>query len=193
MIRRLLLWWLRYRIRPEEFSFPSSLARARRVLILMPSSREALRQVEYFLSRVPRVFPRAKVTLVYPPRSIAATFYNPYGFDVVVPAMGDVGFTGWPRGRFVKKLFTKPFDVVITLDKEPTLFFAALLVKSKTQVRIGLPGGLGMPFTSVELRPARQGADPKTEFILFIEMIRKFIIPAAQAKPTGGMGVSTTS
>ncbi len=189
MIRRLLLWWLRYRIHPEEFSFPSSLARARRVLVLMPTSREALRQVEYFLSRVPRVFPRAKVTLVYPPRSIAATFYNPYGFDVIVPTIGDVGLTGWPRRRFVKNLFPKPFDVVITLNKEPTLFFAALLVKSKTHVRIGLPGGLGMPFTSVELRPSRKGTDPKTEFILFIEMIRKFIIPSAQAKPTGGTGV----
>jgi hypothetical protein len=155
----------------------------------MPSAKDALRQVEYFLSRVPRVFPRSKVTLVYPPRSIAATFYNPYGFEVLVPTIGDLGLTGWPRGRFVKKLFTKQFDVVITLDKEPTLFFAALLAKSKTQVRIGLPGALGMPFTSVELRPSRQGADPKTEFILFIEMIRKFIIPAATVKPTGGTGV----
>lgn len=192
MIYRLLIWWLRHRSRPGEFSFPGALLRARRLLVMMPSPKEPFRQAEYFLSRVPRVFPRTKVTLLYPPKSIAATFYNPYGFEVVVPAMGDVGPFGWPRRKLRRRLFAKPFDLVITLDKEPSLFFATLLVKSQTPARIGLPGGLGLPFTSVELRPARRTADPKTEFILFIEMMRKLVAPPPAVGPSGGASVPQT-
>jgi len=192
MIRRLLLWWLRCRNHPGEFSFPGALLRARRLLVMMPGPKEPFRQAEYFLSRVPRVFPRTKVTLLYPPKSIAATFYNPYGFEVVVPAMGDVGPFGWPRRKLRRRLFAKPFDLVITLDKEPSLFFATLLIKSQTPARIGLPGGLGLPFTSVELRPARRTADPKTEFILFIEMMRKLVAPPPAVDPSGGASVPQT-
>jgi hypothetical protein len=159
----------------------------------MPSLKEPFRQAEYFLSRVPRVFHRAKVTLLYPPKSIAATFYNPYGFEVVVPAVGDVGFLGWPRRKLLRRLFGKPFDLIITLDKEPNLFFAAVLTKSQTPVRIALPGGLGIPFTSVELRPARRTADPKTEFILFIEMMRKLVVPPPAVESSGGTGVPQTN
>lgn len=193
MIRRLLLWWLKSRNRPGEFSFPGALLRSRRLMVIMPGSKEPFHQAEYFLSRVPRVFPRAKVTLVYAPQSIAATFYNPYGFEVIVPALGDIGPLGWPRRKLLKRLFVKPFDLVITLDKEPSLFFAALLIKSRTPARIGLPGGLGRPFTSVELRPARRAPDPKTEFILFIEMMRKMTIPPPAAVPSGGTGVPQTN
>jgi len=192
MIRRLLLSWLKYRNHPGEFSFPGALVKARRVLVFMPSLREPFRQAEYFLSRVPRVFARAKVTLLYPPRSIAATFYNPYGFDVVVPSTGDIGPFGWPRRRLLRRLFTKPFDLIITLDKEPNLFFARIMIKSQTPARIGLPGGLGSPFTSVELRPSRQTTDPKTEFILFIEMMRKLVVPPPGVEPSGGAGVPQT-
>ncbi len=186
MIRRLLLGWLKLRVRAGEFSFPGSLIRARRVLVFMPSIKEPFRQAEYFLSRVPRVFPRAKVILLYPPRSIAATFYNPHGFEVIVPTRGDVGIFSWPRRKLLRRLFEKPCDLIITLDKEPSLFFAAILVKSQTAARIGLPGGLGMPFTTVELRPTRKSSDPKTEFILFIEMIRKLITPPPAVGPSGG-------
>jgi len=192
MIHRLLLWWLRYRNRPGEFSFPGALLRARRLLVFIPGPKEPFRQAEYFLSRVPRVFPRTKVTLLYPPRSIAATFYNPYGFEVVVPAVGEVGPFGWPRRKLLRRLFARPFDLIITLDKEPSLFFAAVLVKSQTPARIGLPGGLGVPFTSVELRPARRSADPRTEFILFIEMMRTLVTPPPAVGPLGETGVPQT-
>lgn len=192
MIRRFLLWWLKTRNQQGEFSFPGALVHCRHLLVIMPGLSEPFRQAEYFLSRVPRVFPRAKVTLLYPPRSIAATFYNPYGFEVIVPAVGDVGPLGWPRHRLLRRLFVKSFDLVITLDKEPSLFCAALLVKSQTPARIGLPGGLGTPFTSVELRPARRAPDPKTEFILFIEMMRKMTMPPPAVGPSGGTGVPQT-
>ena len=193
MIRRVLLWWLKTRNEAGEFSLPGALIHCRQLMIIMPGPQEPFRQAEYFLSRVPRVFPRAKVTLVYPPRSIAPTFYNPYRFDVVVPAIGDVGPFGWPRRKLLRRLFNKPFDLVITLDKEPSLFFAALLIKSQTPARIGLLGGLGMPFTSVEFRPTRNSPDPKTEFILFIEMMRKMTLPPSPAGPSGGIGVPQTN
>jgi hypothetical protein len=44
-------------------------------------------------------------------------------------------------------------------------------------VRIGLPDGPGAPFVNVELRHGREKADIKTEFILFVEMIRKLASP----------------
>jgi len=192
MMRGILLWWLRRQDCPREFTFPGALIRARRVLVFMPSKMEPFRQAEYFLSRMPRVFERAKVTLLYPPKSLAATFYNPYGFEVVVPAAGEVGIFGWPGKKLLRRLFVRPFDLIITLDKEPNLFFAAVMMKSQTAARIGLPGGLGMPFTSVEFRPARATDDPKTEFILFIEMMRKLVTPPTVEETSGGAGVPQT-
>ena len=192
MIRQILLWWLRRQNRQLEFSFPGALTRARRVLVFMPSKIEPFRQAEYFLSRMPRVFERAKVTLLYPPKSLAATFYNPYGFDVIVPAVGEVGPFGWPSKKLLRRLFTKPYDLIITLDKESNLFFAAVSMKSQTPARIGLPGGLGKPFTSVEFRPSRTTDDPKTEFILFIDMMRKLVAPPAAEHSSGGTGVPQT-
>jgi len=44
-------------------------------------------------------------------------------------------------------------------------------------MRLGLPNGMGEPYVTVELRHGREQADIKTEFILFIEMIRRLAAP----------------
>lgn len=173
MIRRLLLWWWARRCVPSEFTFPKALRDARRVLILMPSQNEALRQSEVFLSRVRQVFPRAEVTLLYPPKTMVARFYNPYRFKIATPEKGDVWWFGIPRKSFVERVLPQPFDVLITLNREESVFFAAVTILSQTPVRIGLPDGMGGPFINVELRHGRDTDDIKTEFILFIDMIRR--------------------
>ena len=185
MIRHWLIRWFAGRDRPQEFAFPSVLRGARRVLVFMPSEMEAFRQAEYFLSRLPQAFNKAKVTLLYPPKSMAPRFYNPHGFQVVVPEDKQVRWWGIPRRAFLESLFEHPFDIVITLDKSPSVFFAAVVIASGTPVRIGLPDGMGRPFVTVELRHGRPTADAKTEFILFIEMIRKLAMA-----PTGTAGVT---
>ena len=177
MIRRWLLWWWTRRDNHSEFTFPGALRDARRVLILMPSSQEGSRQSEFFLTHVPRAFPKSEVTLLYPPRSLTARFYNPYGFHAIVPSSSQVGWWGIPRKKFLRTLFEKPYDVIITLDREPSVFLAAVMVSSQTPVRLGLPNGMGAPFVTVELRHGREEADIKTEFILFIEMIRRLAAP----------------
>ncbi len=183
MIRRLLLWWWARRNVPSEFTFPKALRDARRVLILMPSQNEALRQSEVFLSRVRQVFPRAEVTLLYPPKTMVARFYNPYRFKIATPEKGDVWWFGIPRKSFVKRVLPQPFDVLITLNRTESVFYAAVTMLSQTPVRIGLPDGMGDPFINVELRHGRDTADIKTEFILFIDMIRRLATTetAAQA------------
>jgi ADP-heptose:LPS heptosyltransferase len=173
MIRELLIRWWARRDEPREFTFPTDLQRARHILVLMPLSIETLRQSEFFLARLPQAFPEAKVTLLYPPKTLAPRFSNPYGFQIVVPADSDVGWWGRPRRRFLDELFQQPFDVIIALNKEPAVYYAAVAVASGTPVRIGMPGGMGHPFVTVELRHGRPAADVKTEFILFGEMIRK--------------------
>ena len=186
-----MLNWLRHWIirfwaakeSPKEFAFPAALQNARRVLVFMPADLESFRQSEFFLSRLPQAFPRAKVTLLYPPKSLAPRFYNPHGFKVLVPELKSVWWWGAPRRAFMDKLFESKFDIVISLNKEPSVFFAAVAITSETAVRIGLPGGMGAPFVTVELRHGREAADTKTEFILFIEMIRKLATPVA---PTDG-------
>jgi len=181
MIKQWIIrWWARHD-RAREFTFPGDIQHARRVLVLMPTAIEAMRQSEFFLARLPQAFPSAKVTLLYPPKSMAPRFYNPYGFAVVVPAAGQVGWWGIPRRSFLDDLFRTPFDVLISLNKELTVFHAAVAVGSQTPVRIGLPDGIGPPFVTVELRHGRAAADIKTEFILFVEMIRKL---AATPSPT---------
>jgi hypothetical protein len=181
MIREWIIhWWARHD-RPREFTFPGDLRQARRVLVLMPTAIEAMRQSEFFLARLPQAFPQAKVFLLYPPKSLAPRFYNPYGFEAVVPTASQVGWWGIPRRSFLNDLFRKPYDVLISLNKELTVFHAAVAVGSQTPVRIGLPGGMGHPFVTVELRHGRAAADIKTEFILFVEMIRKL---AASPSPT---------
>jgi hypothetical protein len=179
MIRRWLLWWWTRRDSRAEFTFPGVLRQAKRILILMPSSPESSRQSEYFLSHVPRAFPKVDVTLLYPPKSMTARFYNPFGFHAVVPASSQVGWWGIPRKKFLLKLFEKPFDILITLDREPSVFLAAVMASSGTPVRLGLPNGMGVPYVTVELRHGREQADIKTEFILFIEMIRRLAAPTA--------------
>ena len=177
MIRRCLLWWWTRRDKRAEFTFPGALRTARRVLILMPSTQEGSRQSEFFLTHVPRAFPKSEVTLLYPPKSLTARFYNPYGFHAVVPSSSQVGWWGNPRKKFLQKLFEKPFDVLITLDREPSVFLAAVMATSGTPMRLGLPNGMGEPYVTVELRHGREQADIKTEFILFIEMIRRLAAP----------------
>ena len=180
MIQRWLLWWWARRDQPIEFSFPSALRTAKRVLILMPASNEALRLSEVFLSRVPRVFPKTtEVTLLYPPKAMVARFYKPYGFKSVVPEAGQVGWWGIPRRKFLKDFCAKPYDVMITLNQAPNVFYGAVAVHSRTPVRLGLRGGMGQPFVNVELCHDREKADIKTEFILFIEMIRRLAVPQA--------------
>ena len=78
-----------------------------------------------------------------------------------------------PRKKFTATLIAKPFDVLITLNREQSVFFGAVTVQSGAPVRMGLPNGMGDPFVNVELRHGRETADIKTEFILFIDMIRK--------------------
>ena len=173
MIARFLLTWLARRNVPAEFTFPKALRDAKRVMILMPSVNEALRQAEVFLSRVRRVFPKAEITLLYPPRTMVARYYNPFGFKNVVPEKKDVWWWGLPRKKFTATLIAKPFDVLITLNREQSVFFGAVTVQSGAPVRMGLPNGMGDPFVNVELRHGRETADIKTEFILFIDMIRK--------------------
>lgn len=173
LIRRWLLWWWARRDQPSEFRFPQALRDAKRVLILMPAAIDAMRQSEVFLSRVPRAFPKSHVTLLYPPNSMVARFYNPHGFQCVVPDSKQVGWLGVPRRRFLRKMFEKPYDVLISLNREPSVYLGAMTISSKAAVRIGLPDGMGKPFVNVELRHGRERADIKTEFILFIEMIRK--------------------
>jgi hypothetical protein len=176
-VHRWLLWWWARKDEPSEFRFPQALQNAKRILILMPDAIEALRQSEAFLSRVPRVFPKTHVTLIYPPKSMVARFYNPYGFQSVVPESKQVGWLGVPRKSFLKKVFEKPFDIVITLNRSASVFFGIMTIASKAPVRIGLPDGMGAPFVNVELRHGREKADTKTEFILFVEMLRKLAAP----------------
>ena len=176
-VRRWLLWWWARKDVPAEFRFPQAVQNAKRLLILMPEATEALRQSEVFLSRVPRIFPKTHVTLIYPPKSMVARFYNPYGFQSVVPDSRQVRWLGVPSKKFMKQLFEKPYDVVISLNRTASVFFGILTIASKAPVRIGLPGGMGGPFVNVELRHGREQADLKTEFILFVEMIRKLATP----------------
>ncbi|MEW5702482.1 MAG: hypothetical protein AB1792_09665 [Candidatus Zixiibacteriota bacterium] len=181
MIKQWIIrWWARHD-RPREFTFPGDLQQARRVLVMMPTDIEAMRQSEFFLARLPQAFPKAKVSLLYPPKSLAPRFYNPYGFAAVVPTSSHVGWWGMPRRPFLNELFHEPYDVLISLNKELTVFHAVVAVASQTPVRIGLPDGMGHPFVTVELRHGRVAADVKTEFILFVEMIRKL---AATPSPT---------
>lgn len=177
LVRRWLLWWWARKEEPAEFRFPQALHDAKRVLILMPEAADALRQSEAFLSRVPRIFPKIHVTLIYPPKSMVARFYNPYGFECVVPDSRQVGWLGVPRKGFLAKLFEKPYDIVISLNRSASVFSGAMTIASKAPVRIGLPDGMGGPWVNVELRHGREQADVKTEFILFVEMIRKLAAP----------------
>ena len=94
----------------------------------MPASAEGLRQSEVFLSRVPRIFPKTHVTLIYPPKSMVARFYNPYGFESIVPDTKQVGWLGIPHKKFLKKVFEKPFDVTISLNREPSVFFGIMTI-----------------------------------------------------------------
>ncbi len=176
-VRRWILWWWARKEVPSEFRFPQALQDAKRILILMPDAVEALRQSEVFLSRVPRIFPKTHVTLIYPPKSMVARFYNPYGFESIVPDSKQVGWLGVPRKSFLKKVFDKPFDIAITLNRSASVFFGIMTIASKAPVRIGLPDGMGGPFVNVELRHGREQADIKTEFILFVEMLRKLAAP----------------
>ncbi|MBI3872543.1 MAG: hypothetical protein HY304_05655 [candidate division Zixibacteria bacterium] len=173
--RWLIRWFARHDV-VREFSFPGDLRQARRILVLMPLALDDLHQSEFFLSRLPQAFPSAKVTLLYPPRTLAPRFYNPYGYKLVVPEAAQVTWWGIPRRAFLGQLFATPYDVIITLNREPTVFHAAVAVASQTPVRIGLSHGMGRPFITVELRHGRGSADLKTEFILFIEMIRKLTV-----------------
>ncbi len=186
MIRRWIIRWWAGRDRVQEFEFPGVLRRARRVLILMPEALDAFRQSEYFLTRLTQTFGKARITLLYPPKSLAPRFYNPHGFRIVVPGDKDVWWWGIPRRRFLNELFEKPFDVVISLNKEQSVFYAAAAVASGTPLRLGLPDGLGKPFVTVELRHGRDGADIKTEFILFSEMIRKLARSEVLPNPPAG-------
>ncbi|MEW5875787.1 MAG: hypothetical protein AB1752_11490 [Candidatus Zixiibacteriota bacterium] len=187
MIRQWLLWWWAKKNVPAEFSFPQALRDAKRVLLLMPSSVEALREVEVFLSRLPKVFPRAEVTLLYPPKSMIARFYKPYGFTTIVPGRGDVGLFGMPSSKIMGALTEKRFDVLISLNRQPSVFFAAISISSKAPVRLGLPDGMGEPFINVELRHGRENADIKTEFILFVDMLRKLAaVPAGPEESEPG-------
>lgn len=190
MIRRWIIRWWAHRDRAVEFEFPGVLRRARRVLILMPDRLEAFRQSDYFLTRLPQAFGKARITLLYPPRSLAPRFYNPHGFRVIVPDDKQVWWWGIPRRRFLNELFEKSFDVVILLNKEQSVFYSAVAVASRTPLRLGLPEGMGKPFVTVELRHGRAGADVKTEFILFSEMIRKLARSEAPPGPPPGQGVT---
>jgi hypothetical protein len=186
-IRQLIIRWWAGKDSPREFAFPAALQSARRVLVFMPADLDTFRQSEFFLSRLPQAFPRAKISLLYPPKSLAPRFYNPHGFKVVVPDPKAVWWWGSPRRSFMDSLFEVSFDVVITLNKEPSVFFAAVAITSETAIRIGLPGGMGWPFVTVELRHGREAADTKTEFILFVEMIRRLAAePIAPADATDG-------
>lgn len=183
MIRQWIIRWWAGRDRAEEFEFPGVLRRARRILILMPEQLEAFRQSEYFLTRLPQAFSKSRITLLYPPKSLAPRFYNPHGFRVVVPDDKQVWWLGIPRRGFLNELFEKPFDVVIVLNKDQSVFYSAVAVASRTPLRIGLPDGMGKPFITVELRHGRAGADIKTEFILFSEMIRKLARSESPPEP----------
>jgi hypothetical protein len=108
---------------------------------------------------------------------MVARFYNPYGFESIVPESKQVGWLGIPRKSFLKKVFDKPFDIVISLNRPASVFFGIMTIASKAPVRIGLPDGMGGPFVNVELRHGREHADIKTEFILFVEMLRKLAAP----------------
>jgi len=184
MIREWLIKWWANKDEPREFTFPGALQTAKRVLVLMPLDLEGMHQSEFFLSRLPQAFPKGKVTLLYPPKSLAPRFYNPYGFIALVPEPSHVRMFDMPKRAFMDKLFETPFDIVIALNKTPTVFYAAIIMSSKTPVRIGLPGGMGKPFVTIELRHGRNGADVKTEYILFVEMLRKLAAPPAVTPTT---------
>ncbi len=185
MIREWLIKWWARKEEPREFTFPGALQAARRILVLMPLDLEGMHQSEFFLSRLPQAFPRGKVTLLYPPNSLAPRFYNPYGFITLVPERSHVGWFEMPKRAFLDKLFETPFDVVIALNKVPTVFYAAVIMTSKTPVRIGMPGGMDKPFVTIELRHGREHADVKTEYILFVEMLRKLAAsPTTAPTPT---------
>jgi hypothetical protein len=177
IIRRWILWWWARKDEAAEFSFPQALRTAKRVLVLMPPSIEAMRDSEVFLSRLPRALPKARVTLLYPPNSIVARFYNPHGYTCVVPESKNVRLFGIPTRKLINKVVEKPFDVVISLNRDESIFYGVMTIASKAPLRIGLPDGMGKPFVNVELRHGRDDADIKSEFILFIEMIRKLAAP----------------
>jgi hypothetical protein len=184
MIKEWLIKWWANKCDDAEFTFPAALRSARRILVLMPLDLEELHQSEFFLSRLPQAFPGAKVTLLYPPKSLAPRFYNPYGFTALVPEASHVGPFGMPKRKFLDQLFEQPFDVMIALNRQPTVFFAGVAMSSHTPARIGLPGGMGRPFVTIELRHGREAADTKTEYILFVEMLRKLAAPPPAAAPT---------
>jgi len=184
VIKEWLIKWWANKDEPQEFSFPGALQSAKRILVLMPLDLEGMHQSEFFLSRLPQAFPKAKVTLLYPPKSLAPRFYNPYGFIAMVPEPSHVGMFDVPKRSFLAKLFEAPFDVVIALNKVPTVFYAAVIMSSRTAMRIGMPGGMGKPFVTIELRHGRTEADVKTEYILFVEMLRKLAAPPAVTPTT---------
>jgi len=175
-VRRWLLWWWARKDVPAEFRFPQAVQNAKRLLILMPEATEALRQSEVSSHAYREFFPRP-MSPDLSSQEHGRAFFTILWIPKCRPRFPASPLAGRPEQEIHEAVVREAVRCRHSLNRTASVFFGILTIASKAPVRIGLPGGMGGPFVNVELRHGREQADLKTEFILFVEMIRKLATP----------------
>ncbi len=134
------------------FSIPGDLYRVRHMLVLLPPGLRELTLVKGFLPTISQLFKHADITLLAMPGIQVTDIYPRKGFQIITPAIDQLGWTGLPKKAFMSVLQGYNFDMILDLNLEDSSFTSAILLSFPKSIRIGRGNALGGPYYNLEIK-----------------------------------------
>lgn len=135
-----------------SFSIPGDLLRVRHMLVLLPAGLRELTLVKQFLPTISQLFKHADITLLAMPGIQVTDIYPRKGFQIITPAVDQLGWAGLPKKTFMSVLQGYNFDMILDLNFEESHFTSAILLSFPKAIRIGRGNSLGGPYYNLEIK-----------------------------------------
>lgn len=134
------------------FSIPGDLFRVRHMLVLLPAGLRELTLVKQFLPTISQLFKHADITLLAMPGIQVTDIYPRKGFQIITPAVDQLGWSGLPKKAFMSVLQGYNFDMILDMNLEDSHFTSAVLLSFPKSIRVGRGNSLGGPYYNLEIK-----------------------------------------
>jgi len=137
IIYKVLSLYLKLIRKDEVIDIKNSFLASKKILIILPSSKEQFEIALSFLPKIKNVFKKRKIIYIIPAsfqNLFKSHFYGNYYFY----QDKDISFFQLPRKKFIKLLKKENFDITICLNPDFDLFCAYTCIKTDAKLRIGL-------------------------------------------------------
>lgn len=155
------------------------------MLVLLPTGLRELTLVKGFLPQVNGIFKNCEVTLLAQPGLAMTDIYPRKGFAMLTPGVDQLGWSGVPKGTFMKQLQDMRFDLIFDLTMEPAPFTSAILLAFPDAIRVGRGNYLGAPYYNLEIK-TKYLRDEKHIYRSMIETLDALMNKSAQPAPAEG-------